>query len=227
MDFTLARQHGRWLVADNLASLEVRTTIGDSVRIGGVLVPAGHPVDLLPAVYPVAAAPTRMLAGQTSAVVTNAAPVDGIADPGSLTRCGDAGSAAARGRTRTTARSRRVRCPPTAACACRGQPIWRPSPPSRSASTRIPPSPSPATAAASTRSADRSRDRDRHDARRRAGSLHLSDRRMGAPRLGRVRRRRDGARGSLSRHGRPDHVEPEPLGEHRGSRGARHPRSPR
>ncbi|GAA1958338.1 hypothetical protein [Microbacterium deminutum] len=73
--FSLTQQDGRWKVADYLASLEVKTTMGDSARVGGVLVPAGEPVPLLPAVYPVTAAPQGLLVGDASAIVTNQEPV--------------------------------------------------------------------------------------------------------------------------------------------------------
>lgn len=73
--FALAQHDGRWKVGDYLASLQATTTIGDSLRVGGVLVPAGEPVALLPGVYPVTAAPQGLVTGDASVAVTNAAPV--------------------------------------------------------------------------------------------------------------------------------------------------------
>ncbi|QKJ19053.1 hypothetical protein [Microbacterium hominis] len=58
-----------WAVAANsLASLTASTALGDAVRVGGVLVPAGEPIDLLPGVYPVVAAPDAALVGSAAAV---------------------------------------------------------------------------------------------------------------------------------------------------------------
>lgn len=74
--FTLTERDGRWLVgSDYLAELTAQTSIGDSVRVGGVLAPAGVPVALLPALYPVTAAPAGLTTGEASAVVTNQSPV--------------------------------------------------------------------------------------------------------------------------------------------------------
>ncbi len=40
--FVLVQQDGRWKVgADYLAEVTIQTSIGDSVRVGGALVPAG------------------------------------------------------------------------------------------------------------------------------------------------------------------------------------------
>lgn len=79
--FSLTREGGGWRVgADHLATLEVETTIGDSVRVGGVLVAAATPVALLPAVYPVTAAPAGLVLGETSAIVTNEAPATATVD---------------------------------------------------------------------------------------------------------------------------------------------------
>jgi hypothetical protein len=76
VDFVLTEQDGRWKVgADALAEVTIHTSIGDSARIGGVLVPTAEPVPLLPAVYPVSAAPAGLVAGESSAVVTNTEPV--------------------------------------------------------------------------------------------------------------------------------------------------------
>ena len=74
--FVLTQEDGRWRVAaDHLGSLEVETTIGDSVRVGDALVPAATPISVLPAAYPVTAAPGGLVVGDTSAIVTNEAPV--------------------------------------------------------------------------------------------------------------------------------------------------------
>jgi hypothetical protein len=76
VDFVLTEQDGRWKVgADALAEVTIQTSIGDSVRIGGALVPAAEPVPLLPAVYLVTAAPAGLVTGESTAVVTNEQPV--------------------------------------------------------------------------------------------------------------------------------------------------------
>lgn len=73
--FQLGETPGGWRVdADYLASLDVTTTIGDAVRIGDVLQPAG-PVSLLPAVYTLTAAPAGLVAGSTTVAVTNEEPL--------------------------------------------------------------------------------------------------------------------------------------------------------
>lgn len=78
--FTLTETGAGWRVdADYLATLDVTTTIGDAVRVGGALVPAGA-VSLLPAVYTVEAAPAGLVDGSTSVVVTNAAPATAAVD---------------------------------------------------------------------------------------------------------------------------------------------------
>lgn len=74
--FGLVEQDGGWKIGgDYLASLEVHTTVGDSVRVGGELFPAATPIPLLPAVYPVVAAPAGLVDGEGTAVVSNEAPV--------------------------------------------------------------------------------------------------------------------------------------------------------
>lgn len=79
--FGLVQEGGRWKVgADYLAEVTIQTSIGDSVRVGGALVPAGLPVSLLPAVYPVTAAPAGLVTGESRAVVSNAAPVTASVD---------------------------------------------------------------------------------------------------------------------------------------------------
>ena len=74
--FVLVPQDGRWKVGgDYLAEVTIQTSIGDSVRIGGALVPAGAPVSLLPAVYTAVAAPAGLVTGESSAAVTTEHPV--------------------------------------------------------------------------------------------------------------------------------------------------------
>ncbi len=77
VSFGLSLVEGRWrLSGEYSATLTVTTSLGDSVRIGEALVPAGEPVQVLPAVYPVTAAPAGILTGEATAVVTNEAPVE-------------------------------------------------------------------------------------------------------------------------------------------------------
>lgn len=79
LHFALSDAGGRWmLAADYLADIEVFTDLhdmglpaGDSVWIGGALAPAGARVGLLPAQYPVLAAPRGLLTGEASAAVSN------------------------------------------------------------------------------------------------------------------------------------------------------------
>ena len=74
--FTLTQEDGRWRVAgDHLASLRVDSSIGDSVHVGGVVVPASTELAVLPAVYPVTAAPAELVTGDATAIVTGEAPV--------------------------------------------------------------------------------------------------------------------------------------------------------
>ncbi|MBP3977818.1 hypothetical protein [Microbacterium sp. BLY] len=66
----LTPQNGRWTVDDSgLGRLTASTTIGSAVALGGAVIPAGEQTALLPAVYPVAAAPTALLAGASEVVV--------------------------------------------------------------------------------------------------------------------------------------------------------------
>lgn len=75
--FVLAKTDGGWRVAsDYLASLEIQQSVGDWATVGGALVPTADALPLLPAVYPVAAAPAGLLVGDAEAVVTNEAPVE-------------------------------------------------------------------------------------------------------------------------------------------------------
>lgn len=79
LHFVLGDAGGEWmLTADYLAVMEVYTDLadtgvpaGDSVWIGAALAPAGTRVGLLPAQYPVAAAPRGILAGQSSVALSN------------------------------------------------------------------------------------------------------------------------------------------------------------
>lgn len=68
--FGLVETSQGWKVAaDALGELTATTTIGDSVLVGGVLAPADQPAALLPAVYPVEAAPAGLLEGRSTAAV--------------------------------------------------------------------------------------------------------------------------------------------------------------
>lgn len=68
--FGLVEQEGRWLVApDALGALTASTTLGDAVLVGGEPVTKDTEVALLPAVYPVDAAPAGIVSGSTTAVV--------------------------------------------------------------------------------------------------------------------------------------------------------------
>jgi hypothetical protein len=79
LHFALSNASGEWMLAGAyLAVLEVSTDLadtgmpaGDSVWIGGALAPAGTRVGLLPAQYPVTAAPRGLLTGETSVAVSN------------------------------------------------------------------------------------------------------------------------------------------------------------
>jgi hypothetical protein len=83
--FTLTQRDGRWTIGDDsVASLQVDTSIGDSVRVGGVLVPASTELPVLPAVYPVTAAPEEFVRGEALVIVTGEAPV-AVAIDASLT----------------------------------------------------------------------------------------------------------------------------------------------
>jgi hypothetical protein len=73
--FTLVQVDGKWKVKDPFGSLTATTTLGDSVRVGDALVKADAPVALLPAVYPVTAAPRGLLTGESTAVVATGTPV--------------------------------------------------------------------------------------------------------------------------------------------------------
>lgn len=73
--FMLSLVDGRWqLAGDYLGSLEATTSLGDAVLIGGALASVAAPIDLLPAVYTVRAAPAGVLGGSTTVAVTNETP---------------------------------------------------------------------------------------------------------------------------------------------------------
>lgn len=72
IDFAFTLVDGRWLLSDDhLGALTVTTTLGDSVRVGGALVPVDTEVRLLPARYSVTAAPAGLLDGEIEVVVTS------------------------------------------------------------------------------------------------------------------------------------------------------------
>jgi hypothetical protein len=73
--FTLVQVDGQWKVKDPFGSLIATTTLGDSVSVGHALVKADAPVALLPAAYPVTAAPQGLLAGESTALVATGTPV--------------------------------------------------------------------------------------------------------------------------------------------------------
>jgi len=74
--FLLAR-HGRdyRLNGDFLGTLTVTPTLGDAVRVGRATTPAGEPIMLLPAEYPITPLPDDLLSGRSHVAVTNATPV--------------------------------------------------------------------------------------------------------------------------------------------------------
>lgn len=68
--FGLVETDDGWRIApDAMGSLTPSTTIGDAVRVGGVLTPATTATALFPAVYDVAAAPAPILTGSATAIV--------------------------------------------------------------------------------------------------------------------------------------------------------------
>lgn len=72
LTFELAAEGGRWLLAaDYLGDLTVSTPLGDSVWVGDALAPVTAPILLLPAVYPVVAAPRGLLVGEESAIIAD------------------------------------------------------------------------------------------------------------------------------------------------------------
>lgn len=86
LTFTLRSSDGRWLVtADSLAAVRIDTTLGgapgggDSAWIGGALVPTGADIAVLPAVYPVEAAPRGILSGSTTVPVSSDGGVQTVA----------------------------------------------------------------------------------------------------------------------------------------------------
>lgn len=72
---------GRWRVdSSGLGSVTVDSTVGASVAIGTAALPTGQEVALLPAMYPVSAAPSTLLEGETSVTVMPAAEVTTVVD---------------------------------------------------------------------------------------------------------------------------------------------------
>lgn len=66
----LVQEDGRWAVdASGLGTLRATTTVGTAVQVGDAVLPVAEDAALLPAVYPVAAAPLTLLTGTTEAVV--------------------------------------------------------------------------------------------------------------------------------------------------------------
>ncbi|WP_345803182.1 hypothetical protein AAIB33_08915 [Microbacterium sp. AZCO] len=77
----LVQRDGRWLVgAAGLGTVTATTTIGDHVRVGAATIPAGEEVALLPAVYPVSAAPAGLLDGSARVLVLPGAQGDAAVD---------------------------------------------------------------------------------------------------------------------------------------------------
>lgn len=67
---SLERTAGRWTVdASGLGTMTATTTIGSAVSIGEAILPVGEPTLLLPAAYPVTAAPVALLGGEGSLTV--------------------------------------------------------------------------------------------------------------------------------------------------------------
>lgn len=65
---TLTRHDGGWrLERSALGLLDARLSAGSAVSIGDVVVPSGDPIALPPAVYDIAAAPTTLLDGTSTA----------------------------------------------------------------------------------------------------------------------------------------------------------------
>jgi hypothetical protein len=72
----LVRTPAGWRVQDGLGSVTASTTLGDSIRIGGVLARAGDAVPVLPAAYDVEAAPGDLLVGREEALAFPGAEVE-------------------------------------------------------------------------------------------------------------------------------------------------------
>ncbi|QIG40223.1 hypothetical protein G5T42_12640 [Microbacterium sp. 4R-513] len=67
----LVERDGGWRIdSDGLGTLTPQTTLGSYLLVGDVPVPAGAATALLPALYPVEAAPKAIVAGSTTAAVT-------------------------------------------------------------------------------------------------------------------------------------------------------------
>jgi len=72
LTFDLIAKGGRWLLdEEDLGGLTVSTPLGDSVWVGDALAPVAAPILLLPAVYPVVAAPRGLLAGEEPAIIAD------------------------------------------------------------------------------------------------------------------------------------------------------------
>ncbi|GAA3628721.1 hypothetical protein GCM10022200_09110 [Microbacterium awajiense] len=75
--FDLTLDADGWRVdADGVGTLRADATLGDSVIVGGVLQPSSESAPLLPAVYPVTAAPRGIVDGSTSAIIVPGAAID-------------------------------------------------------------------------------------------------------------------------------------------------------
>jgi len=79
--FGLVETPDGWRIdPDALGALVATTTIGDSIAVGDVVVPAGEPFPLLPAQYAVAPAPRGLLEGEATAVVLPGATADAVVE---------------------------------------------------------------------------------------------------------------------------------------------------
>lgn len=66
----LTQKSGRWAVAGSgFGTVIATTTIGSAVQVGEAVLPAAAETALLPAVYPVSAAPSSLIAGTAEVVV--------------------------------------------------------------------------------------------------------------------------------------------------------------
>ncbi|WP_029262975.1 MULTISPECIES: hypothetical protein [unclassified Microbacterium] len=67
---TLSPVDGRWVVDESgRGTVTARPSVGSFVSIGGQTLPAGEATTLLPATYPVTAAPAELLSGESSVTV--------------------------------------------------------------------------------------------------------------------------------------------------------------
>ena len=82
LGFTVEDSTGAWLVAgDALGALEVQTTRGDAAVVGGVVQPVDATIQVLPAVYTVAAAPIGILDDSATVSVPPGMPVGVALEP--------------------------------------------------------------------------------------------------------------------------------------------------